>query len=257
MSTATSNKRIGIISTTAYHLAFVFLLFILMQKCGSPGEGTQYIGLNVAALGDPDAGSSETESEESASSSESQPEQEPVVDESVDTQDDSPITKPKTEDKPKKDPVEKPEKPKPEKPKEVSNPLNDALDELGKDKKDDKGENDTGPKGSKDGVITGKGVLGGGNGGSGYEFSFTRNMAVQPSLDEKPKDDGTVVVDIWVDKNGNVVKAQANPSHAKTNTSNADLYRLAEKAAKNAKFKSDPDVTGNQKGTITINFKLV
>ena len=66
-------------------------------------------------------------------------------------------------------------------------------------------------------------------------------------------DEGTVTVDIWVDANGNVTKAMADA--AKSNTSNGTLFRMAEDAARKAKFSSSP--AGNeQKGSIKITFKL-
>jgi len=260
MSAQATHRNVGITGTVAYHVGFVLLLLFLLRECGSSGDGTTYVGLNVAALGDPENGYGDPQPEISSATSTPIPQEEVQQEDPLETQEESVVTAPKETNKPKKDPVkpvDKPkETPKEEKPKEVSNPLNDALNKLGEKGGSSGTTQPGGNEGSASGVITGKGVLGGG-GGSGYEYSFARSMNVKPSLDEKPKDEGTVVVDIWVDKNGNVVKAQANPSHPKTNTSNSDLYKLAEKAAKNAKFGSDPNVTGSQKGTITITFKLV
>jgi TonB family protein len=78
-------------------------------------------------------------------------------------------------------------------------------------------------------------------------------MKSMPKVNGTAPDDGTVIVDIWVDANGNVTKAIANA--AKSNTSNDTLFKMAEDAARKAKFSSSP--TGNeQKGSIKITFKL-
>jgi TonB family protein len=121
---------------------------------------------------------------------------------------------------------------------------------------------DEAPKQSLRDGLTGGGE-GGGNGtgngigsGSGSGMSWKldgRSMKSTPKVNGTAPDDGTVTVDIWVDANGNVTKVIANA--AKSNTSNGTLFRMAEDAARKAKFSSSP--TGNeQKGSIKITFKL-
>jgi TonB family protein len=90
------------------------------------------------------------------------------------------------------------------------------------------------------------------SGGSNWSLSG-RTILNNPKVQGNAPDEGTVTVDIWVDANGNVTKAMANA--AKSNTSNGTLFRMAEDAARKAKFSSSP--TGNeQKGSIKITFKL-
>jgi TonB family protein len=130
-------------------------------------------------------------------------------------------------------------------------------------------------EGDPNGGINGRGVLGGGgsagtgggtgggngtgNGvgsGSGSGMSWKldgRTMKSTPKVNGTAPDEGTVTVDIWVDANGNVTKAMANA--AKSNTSNGTLFKMAEDAARKAKFSSS--ASGNeQKGSIKITFKL-
>lgn len=63
---------------------------------------------------------------------------------------------------------------------------------------------------------------------------------------------GTVVVTIYVDKKGNV--SRANAGARGTTTSDIQLHKLAVKAAKNTKFNSNLRAPGVQKGTITYVF---
>jgi hypothetical protein len=66
------------------------------------------------------------------------------------------------------------------------------------------------------------------------------------------KEEGVVVVDIWVDKNGKVTKAIAG-SRGTTTTSQA-LWKLAVDAARRSTFYEKSDAAEEQKGTITYNF---
>jgi len=68
------------------------------------------------------------------------------------------------------------------------------------------------------------------------------------------QDQGTVVVEITVDKNGNVINARAGVKG--TNTPNKTLHDAAEKAARQAKFTPNPNAI-EQKGTLTYIFKLL
>ena len=67
------------------------------------------------------------------------------------------------------------------------------------------------------------------------------------------QEDGTVVVEITVDKNGNVT--QARPGVRGTTTLNKTLWDAAERAARQAKFTTNPNVV-EQTGMITYIFKL-
>ena len=66
--------------------------------------------------------------------------------------------------------------------------------------------------------------------------------------------EGKVVVEITVDKYGNVTKAVSGVKGS--TTLNENLLRAAKKAALNAKFDRDPDAPARQKGTITYYFRL-
>jgi TonB family protein len=106
--------------------------------------------------------------------------------------------------------------------------------------------------GSGGGNGTGSGV--GSGSGSGMSWNLNgRTLLNTPKVNGTAPDEGTVSVDIWVDSNGNVTKAIANA--AKSNTTSGALFKMAEDAARKAKFNSSP--SGNeQKGSIKITFKL-
>lgn len=95
----------------------------------------------------------------------------------------------------------------------------------------------------------------GGPGGNGYDFSLAgRSMRVAPKISDQSQDQGKVVVDITVDKNGNVVTVNA-PGRGSTTTS-SNLVRKAKDAAMKTKFSPSPQGVEEQRGTITFVFIL-
>jgi outer membrane biosynthesis protein TonB len=112
-------------------------------------------------------------------------------------------------------------------------------------------------KGSGTGTGDGSGV-GDGSGpgkgdGSGPNFSLHgRSSRYLPVPDYTEQDQGKVVVEVWVDRNGNVTKAIAGAKG--TTTSNRSLWTKAQQAALNAKFSVNLNAPEEQKGTITYNF---
>lgn len=68
------------------------------------------------------------------------------------------------------------------------------------------------------------------------------------------QEEGTVVVDIWVDNYGNVTKAM--PGAEGTTVNNRELWNEARKAALAAHFNMSGEAPPQQKGTITYKFKL-
>jgi hypothetical protein len=79
-----------------------------------------------------------------------------------------------------------------------------------------------------------------------------RTIKTLPKPNYDSKEEGIVVVSIWVDKNGNVTKAIAGARG--TTTTNAHLLKIATDAASKAKFAVKDDAPEEQKGTITYNF---
>ena len=113
-----------------------------------------------------------------------------------------------------------------------------------------------GNQGSTTGSVDSKNHAGGNSmGTSGTSFSLAgRNPESLPKPDYNYQIEGKVVVEITVDKYGNVTAAI--PGVKGSTTLDANLLAAAKKAAKKAKFDKKPDAPAYQKGTITYYFKL-
>lgn len=114
---------------------------------------------------------------------------------------------------------------------------------------DGKGGHGGGPDGV--GVGTGPGTHGG-PGGYSYGLSGRKMLTPPPQVSDS-KEEGIVVVIITVDKDGNVIEADANGKG--TNTSSATLKSKARQAAKLAKFSPSTQYE-TQKGTIVFKFQF-
>ena len=95
----------------------------------------------------------------------------------------------------------------------------------------------------------------GGDGKGGPRYSLTNRKASSIPIPRAAfQEEGKVVVEITVDKNGNVIKAK--PGVKGSTTSNPNLLDIARRAAMSAKFNPSSDAPEEQKGTITYNFIL-
>ena len=119
--------------------------------------------------------------------------------------------------------------------------------------------NEGNPDGKPDGVIGGAGTgnegtgTGSGPDGGGVKYSLTgRRVAKKPNISANSKDVGIVVVNITVDRAGNVIKADAGARG--TTTLNADKLREAKNAALSTKFSPKADGPEEQYGTMTVSF---
>ena len=274
-----TDRRWSLTGTLLFHVTIVGLLFLL--KCGNGGGGgngglgyTGLMSLDAAGLGtmvdgqgyvpmpDPIFEEPTPEAFEEANA---------ITDDS--SQDSPTISDKKQSENRKSDTqVRKDNTQQQQTQQQVSNNLNNAFNNVKGGQGNTTG---TGQQGDPSGNIDGRGVLGGGgsagsgggtgggngtgNGvgsGSGSGMSWNlggRTLLNTPKVQGNAPDEGTVTVDIWVDANGNVTKAIANA--AKSNTTSGALFKMAEDAARKAKFNSS--AAGNeQKGSIKITFKL-
>lgn len=110
--------------------------------------------------------------------------------------------------------------------------------------------------GGGNGDTPGNGTDGpGGEGKGGPRYSLTNRKANSLPVPRAAfQEEGKVVVEITVDKNGNVIKAK--PGVKGSTTSNPNLLDIARRAAMVAKFNPSSDAPEEQKGTITYNFIL-
>ncbi len=86
----------------------------------------------------------------------------------------------------------------------------------------------------------------------GYDLE-QRSMVTSPSFENDTKEEGKVIVEIVVDKDGNVT--EANPNGRGTNTSSTLLKAKAKKMALATKFSTDQK-REEQRGSITIIFSF-
>ncbi|HCX99377.1 MAG TPA: hypothetical protein DG754_04475, partial [Bacteroidales bacterium] len=93
------------------------------------------------------------------------------------------------------------------------------------------------------------------SGGNGISFSLGNRAALSLPQPEYPKQkSGRVVVEVTVDRNGNVTAVRGGVRGS--TTYETDLVNAAEKAARRARFNLSPDAPAYQTGTITYVFKL-
>ena len=248
--------------TVAIHIVIVLLLFLFGLKYFDPPI-EQGIAVN---FGTTDFGSGEIQPLEqiqtSPSQTQAQPEtSEPVVEEDVVTQDnvEAPVTK-KVE-KPKENTTPPKEQPK-ERPKaeltpdkETSDAVSSFINAPKQDGVAQSGEGDdnkAGDEGSPDGSP----YYGIGKGLDGDENYLLRGRrAVNKVIIVQDCDrEGIVVVDITVDRNGNVTSAV--PGVRGTTNNSKCLTDPARQAALETKFNSDPKAPVGQRGQIIYRFSL-
>ena len=97
-----------------------------------------------------------------------------------------------------------------------------------------------------EGKSTGAGKVGGGLG--------RRGIVSAPKIVDNSQDTGVVVVDVCVDRNGRVTKAEIRQT--KTTTTSSRLKQLAVSNTKKYRFKKDSSASETQCGTITYDFRL-
>ena len=109
--------------------------------------------------------------------------------------------------------------------------------------------------GGSTGVGEGSGKGSGGEGGgSGISFSLAgRGSKSLPEPTATSSENGSIVVEIRVDQEGNVVFAKA--VWKGTTLTDTNLWRRCEQAAKKSEFTANPDAPELQKGTITYIFR--
>lgn len=253
--------------TVIIHVVIVLLLFLFGLKYFDPPI-EQGIAVN---FGTTDFGSGDVQPIEQVQTSPSQTQAQPetssehVVEEEVVTQDNVEAPVIQKEEKPKQ--ITKPTETKPiEKPKVEPKPdqsTTDALSSILNAPKQDgavqSGEGDdnkAGDKGSPDGDPNassyygiGKGLDGDGNYLLGGRRAIDKVIIVQDCNQE-----GIVVVDIDVDRNGNVTKAI--PGVRGTTNNSRCLLDPARQAALRTKFNSDPNAPARQLGRIIYRFSL-
>ena len=109
----------------------------------------------------------------------------------------------------------------------------------------------TGDQGKANGTLSSNNYTGNGGGNGNFSLAGRSNIAL-PKPDYSSNDQGTVVIQIWVNRDGRVVRAEYQPKGS--STSNGYLVGQAKSAAFKARFNPDASAPEEQKGTITYRF---
>ena len=199
---------------------------------------------------------------------ETQPEQtvQPEIKDKVLTQDidDAPVIKDKphkTKPKPTPKPIKPKTKPKPKPDKSITDILNNVNNAPGDNTNNSSGEGDdnqAGDKGDTSGDPNASGYYGNGGhnggGGTGNYRLGNRRALTKPKPKFQCNEEGRVVVKIFVNKNGKVIKAIPG---IKGSTNNAPcLLNAAKEAALQTKWTRDSKAPETQIGKIIYNFKV-
>lgn len=262
----TERRSVALIVTLVLHgglLAFLLLWKIITPIPPFPDNTGGGSGLELA-LGFTELGMGDNAASQDPSppASQAQPETQPEEDETTLTGVDEESVPVKEQPKPEKPKTDKPKPKEPVKPKEptVSKGLQNALNAWNTtgSGSEGKGASDTpGNAGGPTGSPTGNGI-GNGTGsyrGDGWSVDLAgRNIRKKPVINDKPSVGGKVVMDIWVDTDGKVMRVVQNTS--KSTTLDQNLVSIAKRAALESSFYPNPKATGEQKGTMTFIFTL-
>jgi len=254
----------GIAGTVIFHGIILALLFLLGLTTPLPLPGEEGVEVN---LGYSDQGMGTDQQLQPAPAEEISsppPQSSPQEEEKIVTQE--------TEEAPA---IEKPRK---EKPKPVTKPAEETPKEVQPEEKPAeqpkvnpkalyKGKSNTTTEGGQEGQTGQAGDQGNpngdpnatnyeGNGGKGNGPGFDlggRGARILPSPSYTSNEQGDVVVEIYVDRQGNVISAR--PGVRGTTTQDARLWEVAKDAAMQSKFDADPNALEKQRGTITYKFR--
>ena len=84
-----------------------------------------------------------------------------------------------------------------------------------------------------------------------------RKRTYAPAIINPVKEEGVVMVEIMVDRNGKVKSAKALPSHPRSTSNNPSHIALAVRTAKNSKYEPKPNGEYElEKGLVPIRYDL-
>jgi TonB family protein len=265
------HKRKSIMITAGIHALLLILLILLkmIPPVPPPEEEGIFINFGTSDYGtgnvQPTEVTTDNTTTESNAPRNEQPREQTAAKENQpfktqDVEDAPRITKEKAKKEIKKD-IPKPA----EQPKKVEEPKPDP-NALYKGKKNQPNRGSSGSEGttgnpgdqgSPDGDPNAASHTGSGKGSDGLRFDLAgRGWRVKPTIDDKSQETGRVVINIKVDKEGNVISA-TGPGKGST-TQSLNLYQKAREAALKAKFSPclKIDCAEEQSGTITFIFTV-
>ena len=271
MQKSKKNKRTGIAATLLFHGLLLLALFFLALRTPLPLPGEEGVEVDLGysdqgmGLIQPEvAGGQTAMALPQPSEPETQKNEEILTQETEEAPAIAPKEKPKETPKPKpkpEKPIEKVVPPVEAKPEPVEAPqpkvnkraLFKGSGEANGDAGSEGITGNPGDQGRPNGLKDVKRYEGQGGQGNGPAFSLGGRGALKLAEPKTSfREQGNVVVDIWVDRKGVVTKAEV--SVRGTTVVDANLRNLAVKAALNSRFTEDSQATSLQKGTITYTF---
>jgi hypothetical protein len=231
-----SNRRkAGALTSVIFISVLILCFFLTAFTMSIPTPGEQFVAVGFADLGDTDQASGDTESETPSETVQEAVQPETAASEAIETtsteevvtQESSEVAAPS-----QPEPVEEPD-PEPDPEPTVSSALSNRLGALASSGGGSQGESEEGAgnEGNDDGRIEGRGVVSGEDG----EWALEGGERIgKPMLDESPRREGVVRVDIIVDKAGNVTSALYDGKHS--TITDSEHIELALRAARTAKF---------------------
>lgn len=266
------HKREGLVGTIVFHLALllIFIFAGLKYPDPRPEQGV------VVDFGTSDAGTGQTQPTEVGAADNVVPDPAPdqntptetspseSVDEDVLTDTDETVELPETQEqtteKPEEDedPEENPEETQEkEEERQISEQLSGALEKFKKSDKsggsDGDDDDEVGDKGDPDGSRSNNYSGGTGGKGNGNYDLGSRSATQRPIPEGCGNEEGTVVIEVQVDRDGNTIRAQQGRG---TTASDNCLIEAAKQAALNTKWSPDPNAPRTQQGKITYKFIL-
>ena len=253
MTNKDKHKLYGILATVAFHAIAVVLLFNLCFRTPLPLPGEAGVEVNLGmyaeAMSQQDDMTTSQQVEETESQQVEESTSEDVEEEILSEDENIPSIEEVEETEEVEEIVEEVVEEKP-----VVNQR--ALFQVNKKKQETPSEGSSneviGEQGSPNGLKDIERYVGHGGSGDGPSYDLGGRGAKSISSPSKDiSEEATIVVDIWVDKEGRVQRAEIGKG---TTTTNSDMRASALQAAKNSVFVKDDKAADLQKGTITYNF---
>lgn len=266
MQSEKSKRKKALLGTVVFHV--VLLVLFMFTGLTQPDPIPEEIGVEIslANIGDSYEGSGEVEPENVApvnntptptptvaqptAAKTSEPDEEVVSDDKSDVAINNKTSESKKPEKPVEEVKKEEPAPKPTVNSKALYPGKTADTKAAESGGSQGNKGGEGNMGSLEGKKEGKGVLGGGQGS--WELSG-RSLLEGARIDDTDEE-GVVVLNIWVDRYGKVLRS--TPNLAKSTTTSQKLFEKAQKAAMQTRYSPKGDAAAEQMGLMTFRFIL-
>jgi len=266
------DKSKAAVGTIVAHLLIILVLFFMALRTPLPlpeEEGIEVdLGNSTEGMGDfqtnspaPSQAQEQQEQEQQEQADNTKPSDNASEEIATENNEEAPsITNTPKKPDTKKDNDNNVDKPKQEEPKPTANPRALFKGGNGNGTGDQQGGSEgitgkPGDQGNPNGLAGIKNYSGTGGSGNGPSYKLGNRSHKSLSIPKKDfTEECTVTVDIWVNPEGKVVRAEAATKG--TTTSSQKMKNMAIDAALKSTFSPDPEAPDEQHGTITYNFVI-